>query len=80
MGIGSMTNHLDQRRHLDFLFLVDAIFSLTIGTVALGAPHGFLRKVGGGKFVKIVPQHSPMGSVGSAFRQFYQEKLCMMIW
>jgi hypothetical protein len=45
-----MANHLDQRRHLDSLFLVDAAASLLFGAVALLTPHGlFLKYFGGGE-------------------------------
>ncbi|KAL3809306.1 hypothetical protein ACHAXA_009430 [Cyclostephanos tholiformis] len=40
-----MANHLDQRRHLDLLFLLDAAVSLLFGTVALLTPHGLLVKL-----------------------------------
>ncbi len=43
-----MSNHLDQRRTLDFLFLFDSAASLLLGAVALLTPHGLLQKVVGG--------------------------------
>lgn len=45
-----MSNHLDRRRHLDLLFLVDAAVSLLFGTVALLAPHGLLQRIVGGVY------------------------------
>lgn len=43
-------NHLDQRQHLDLLFLIDAIVSFLFGTVALLTPHGLLQRIVGGGY------------------------------
>jgi hypothetical protein len=44
-----MVSHQDQRRHLDLLFLIDAVVSLAFGVAALLSPHGLLQKIGGGE-------------------------------
>mmetsp|Transcript_2651 Transcript_2651/g.3904 ORF Transcript_2651/g.3904 Transcript_2651/m.3904 type:complete len:148 (-) Transcript_2651:674-1117(-) len=43
-------NHGQQRRHLDFLLLFDAISSFLFGTVALVTPHGLLQRIVGGVY------------------------------
>lgn len=44
-------HHLDQRRHLDFLFMFDALFSVAVGAFALLVPHGIVQEIGGGEIV-----------------------------
>ncbi|KAL7526103.1 hypothetical protein ACHAWF_001646 [Thalassiosira exigua] len=43
-----MASHLDQRRQLDLLFLVDAVMSLLFGVGAMLTPHGVLQMILGG--------------------------------
>ncbi|KAL7435293.1 hypothetical protein ACHAXM_004625 [Skeletonema potamos] len=45
-----MTNHMDHRRYLDFLFFADAIVSLAFGVIAILTPHGIIRSLGGGEY------------------------------
>lgn len=45
-----MTNHMDHRRYLDFLFFADAIVSLAFGVIAILTPHGTIRSLGGGEY------------------------------
>ena len=45
-----MTNHMDHRRYLDFIFLLDAAFSLLFGVLALLTPHGLIQRLGGGEY------------------------------
>ena len=45
-----MTNHIDHRRYLDFLFLADAVVSYIFGLLAILTPHGIIRSLGGGEY------------------------------
>ncbi len=45
-------HHLDRRRHLDILFLFDALFSVAFGAFALLVPHGIVQNIGGGEIVE----------------------------